>query len=428
MDATTNAAPGVRTRRVCPVRQAPQLFYLCAAMYIIGVFGRMSFSAVTVELITGEGFTKAQAGLIGTALFAVYGACQFFAGFLGDRVPPKKMVFTGVFGSALLNLGMGLSSSYRPMLVLWALNGAFQACIWSPVFKVFSEVLPPRLRLQACENAAATNPIATVLTYLFAAAALHTLGWRAVFLLSGGLMAAASLYWLRRMGQYERLIAAEGPVERIPIPQGGPAQAAGGALLPALIASGVLFAVAASAAHGMLRDGIQAWVPTFLSENFRFGSALSTAMAIVLPVFNVVGVFAAKAIHHRWIRNEMRGTAGFFAAAAAALALLAPLCRVSAAGSLALMTLVSACMIGANILLINIIPIRFGALGRASSVTGVLNCAAYAGSALSSYGIGAVADAFGWPAAVCAWLGFALLALAGALLGARRWEKYRSQV
>ena len=111
-----------------------------------------------------------------------------------------------------------------------------------------------------------------------------------------------------------------------------------------------------------------------------------------------------------------------------ALAALAALCRTSAAGSLIMMMLASTCMIGANVMLINIMPIHFGAIGRASTVTGVLNCSAYIGSALSSYGIGKVADLFGWQAAVCVWLGFSAVSLVTALLGARRWGRYRRQI
>lgn len=375
MQTITRRAPEGAARRVCPEMYATRLFLLCCMMYIIGVFGRMSYSAVAVELITSEGFTKSQAGLIGTALFAAYGACQILSGFLGDKIPPRKMVFAGVFGSAVLNLGMGIADDYRGMLVLWAANGVFQSFIWPPVFKVFSEVLPPSYRKRACANAAATNPIATVLTYLFAAFALHALGWRSVFLLSG-----------------------------------------------------VLYALIAAVTHGMLRDGIQAWVPTFMAENFRFGASVSTAMAVLLPLVNITGVFLTKFISRRWIRNELNGTAAFFAVDLLALAALAALCRTSAAGSLIMMMLASTCMIGANVMLINIMPIHFGAIGRASTVTGVLNCSAYIGSALSSYGIGKVADLFGWQAAVCVWLGFSAVSLVTALLGARRWGRYRRQI
>lgn len=375
MQTITRRAPEGAARRVCPEMYATRLFLLCCMMYIIGVFGRMSYSAVAVELITSEGFTKSQAGLIGTALFAAYGACQILSGFLGDKIPPRKMVFAGVFGSAVLNLGMGIADDYRGMLILWAANGVFQSFIWPPVFKVFSEVLPPSYRKRACANAAATNPIATVLTYLFAAFALHALGWRSVFLLSG-----------------------------------------------------VLYALIAAVTHGMLRDGIQAWVPTFMAENFRFGASVSTAMAVLLPLVNITGVFLTKFISRRWIRNELNGTAAFFAVDLLALAALAALCRTSAAGSLIMMMLASTCMIGANVMLINIMPIHFGAIGRASTVTGVLNCSAYIGSALSSYGIGKVADLFGWQAAVCVWLGFSAVSLVTALLGARRWGRYRRQI
>lgn len=426
MQTITRRAPEGAARRVCPEMYATQLFLLCCMMYIIGVFGRMSYSAVAVELITSEGFTKSQAGLIGTALFAAYGACQILSGFLGDKIPPRKMVFAGVFGSAVLNLGMGTADDYRGMLVLWAANGVFQSFIWPPVFKVFSEVLPPSYRKRACANAAATNPIATVLTYLFAAFALHALGWRSVFLLSGALMAAASLYWLRRMAWYEREIGAHGQVEHITLtPQ---EQASGGSLMQVLAVSGVLYALIAAVTHGMLRDGIQAWVPTFMAENFRFGASVSTAMAVLLPLVNITGVFLTKFISRRWIRNELNGTAAFFAVDLLALAALAALCRTSAAGSLIMMMLASTCMIGANVMLINIMPIHFGAIGRASTVTGVLNCSAYIGSALSSYGIGKVADLFGWQAAVCVWLGFSAVSLITALLGARRWGRYRRQI
>lgn len=417
---------GETTRRICPEKYATRLFILCAMTYIIGLFGRMSYAAVTVELITGEGFTKAQAGLIGTALFAVYGLCQFFAGFLGDRIAPKKMVFTGVLGSAILNIGMGLTADYRLMLALWSLNGVFQSLIWSPCYKVFSEILPPSRRVQACSNAAATYPLATVITYLFAAVALHVLGWRSVFLLSGALMIAAAFFWLVRMSWYERLVAQYGDIEHIHLTE--QEQASGGSLFYILAVSGVLYAVVGAVTHGMLRDGIQSWVPTFMAENFSFGASISTALAILLPLVNITGVFLTKAIGRRWIHNELNGSAAFFIVTIGALAALSVLCKTSAVGSLLMMTVASTCMVGSNIMLINLMPIHFGAIGRASSVTGVLNCSAYIGSALSSYGIGKVADLFGWSAAIDVWLGFSVFALVTALLGARRWGKYRHSI
>ena len=91
-----------RTRRVCPPRYANRLFCLTAGAYIAGLFGRMSYAAVMADLIAQEGLGKSQAGLIGTMFFVVYGVCQLLSGFLGDRISPKKLIFTGIIGSAVL--------------------------------------------------------------------------------------------------------------------------------------------------------------------------------------------------------------------------------------------------------------------------------------------------------------------------------------
>ena len=93
-----------------------------------------------------------------------------------------------------------------------------------------------------------------------------------------------------------------------------------------------------------------------------------------------------------------------------------------------MMTVASTCMVGSNIMLINLMPIHFGVIGRSSSITGVLNCSAYLGSALSSYGIGVVAEHFGWKGAVLVWVVFSVFAMALALCGARRWGRYRHNI
>ena len=111
-----------------------------------------------------------------------------------------------------------------------------------------------------------------------------------------------------------------------------------------------------------------------------------------------------------------------------ALSLLGFVCDSSAVASLVLLTVASTCMVGANIMLVNLMPIHFGAIGRASSVTGILNCAAYVGSALSSFGIGAVADSFGWTSAIWVWVAFSMLALLAALGGSGRWGRYERSI
>lgn len=414
------------TRRVCPEEYSTRLFFLCAITYIIALFGRQSYSSVMAELIASEGFTKSEAGLIGTAFCVVYGVCQVLSGLMGDRFSPRKMILVGVVGSAVLNLGMGIVHSYWLMLVLWAVNGIVQSFVWSPVVRIFAEMMPPDQRRKSCSNAAITYPLATVIIYLVASIMLRTAGWRPLFIFSGVLMLIAGAFWNVRMKWYETFTAEHGDMETIEL--GTQEQQAGGSLIRLMVVSGVIFAVVGALSHGMLRDGIQSWVPTLMTENFHFSTSISVALAIVLPFINISGVFLTKLIARRHIKNELNGSAGFFVVTIISLALLYMVCSKYAVPSLILMTIASTCMVGSNIMLINLMPIHFGAIGRASSVTGVLNCSAYLGSALSSYGIGVVADHFGWSAAVLVWLGFSVFALITALMGSRRWGRYRHDI
>ena len=82
------------------------LFWLCWIVYFSTYIGRLNYSASLTEIITSEGFSKGQAGMIGTAFFLPMEQGQFVSGFLGDHLAPKKMVFTGLLVSGLCNLAM----------------------------------------------------------------------------------------------------------------------------------------------------------------------------------------------------------------------------------------------------------------------------------------------------------------------------------
>lgn len=414
------------TRRLCPRRFTKRLFWLCASIYVIACFGRLSYSAVMVEMIASGGMNKAQAGLIGTALFIVYGAFQLISGLVGDHISPKKMIFTGVIGSGLINLCMGLTGQYHVMVVLWSLNGVFQSLVWSPVARIFAEQLPADERKRAASNVAVTYPLATVLTYLLSSVMLSVWNWRSVFLVSSGIMIAAGLYWLYRMGWFEKQIAQSSEVETISIQPHKQQKKEG--LLHLMLVSGILLATVSAMTHGMLRDGIQTWLPSLMTDNFHFGTSVSIALDIIVPFVNMFGVVLTKAIAKRFIENELRGAAVFFAVTIACLALLSFACDRNAIVSLLLLTVASTCMVGANIMLINLIPVHFGTVGRSSSVTGILNCSAYIGSALSSFGIGAVADSFGWVSAIWVWVAFSLLALLADCAASGRWGKYERSI
>lgn len=407
-------------RKVCDFQTAKQLYRLCWITYMISCLGRFNYPAAMAELITAQGFTKAGAGLIGTALFAVYGLCQIVTGTLGDRVDPRKMIAVGLLGSSIINFAMGCASTQPVMLSLWIINGVFQSCMWSPVARIFAEMLPAESRRRAGSSAAATIPVSVMLIYLLAALSIRYFSWRLVFWIPSVLMLAAAFVWIPRMTMIYKRIETCGVVD---VNTASKAEKRG-SVVQIIFASGTLLIAVGALSHGLLKDGIQAWLPTFFTEQFHLTTYASTAVSIILPVFNILGVLVTRWLVARFIKNELAGAAAFFGVSFLSLGALAISGAHNSVVTLLTLTIASTAMIGANILVINLIPMHFGAIGRASTMTGILNCSAYAGSALSSFGVGAAVDQYGWGAAICIWIAFAAAACIAMLLGKKKWGRY----
>lgn len=96
------------------------------------------------EIIASEGYLNQACGMVGTGFFICYGAGQLVSGFLGDRISPKWMIFTGLTGSAIANGIMSLLHSPQSMTIAWCINGLFQSMTWSPILRVFAEYLPAK--------------------------------------------------------------------------------------------------------------------------------------------------------------------------------------------------------------------------------------------------------------------------------------------
>ena len=84
-------------------------------------------------------------------------------------------------------------------------------------------------------------------------------------------------------------------------------------------------------------------------------------------------------------------------------------------------TLGCGCMHGVNQILICNVPRFFQKTGKISLISGVLNSCTYVGSALSTYGLALVTDAFGWSATVSVWCIAAALGTLCCAVCIRRW-------
>lgn len=107
--------------------------------YIVFYFNRLGWSVVKKPIVDSGLLNMEQAGKIGSILLFTYGLGKFFNGVLGDRCNIRKFLAAGLLVTALLNLIFGATSLFWVFLLVWALNGWFQATGAGPCVVTMSQ-------------------------------------------------------------------------------------------------------------------------------------------------------------------------------------------------------------------------------------------------------------------------------------------------
>ena len=130
-------------------RRQRRIFLGCFICYFSAYVTRLNLPAALNSLMTDMSLTGAQCGLLQTVFALVYACGQFINGAIVDRVSARRHILLGLSLSGLCNLLFGLATRYWMLVVLWALNGAVQSMIWTPVVKLLSVWFKGRRRSRA---------------------------------------------------------------------------------------------------------------------------------------------------------------------------------------------------------------------------------------------------------------------------------------
>ena len=159
---------------------------------------RLALSMVKKPLIDEGIFSAEQLGIIGAALFYTYAVGKLTNGFLADHANLRVFFATGVLVSAALNLGMGFSTALWLSVVLWALNGWFQA-FGAPAGAVaMAQWFSNRERGRIYGIWSTAHGLGEGLTFIGVAAVVTAWGWRAGYWGPGllGVLVAIAIYLL----------------------------------------------------------------------------------------------------------------------------------------------------------------------------------------------------------------------------------------
>ena len=397
---------------------------MCTIAYFASYFSRKTFAVVMVDMLENNVLDRGVAGFVGTALFVFYGAGQLVSGYMGDRISPKYLMFSGLMVSALCNLLLPLVPNQYLMIPVWAVNGFAQALLWPPIVRILSDNLSHEKYVTASLIVTCGAHISTIVLYVYAPICISFMSWKSVFFTSTVFCVIVGIIFLASMC----LVLKESDDEKKNEDKDTPALE-GGSLFNTFSKSGVLLIFVCIIAMGFMRDGIESWLPTLYSEAFNRDSSESILVSVALPIFSIISVFVVRVIHKgKTFNNEVRGSCILFLISVALCAPLAILinienvaCRVIC---LLLAGIICACMHSCNFLLISCLPGRFAKTGRASTIGGFCNACTYIGAAGSMYGIALISEHFGWSSTIASWMGICLIGVIFAILAFKKYTSF----
>lgn len=169
-------------------------------LYCFLYCGRLNLSSAIPLMITVQNWSASQLGILSSVFFWTYGIGHLINGRLGELMGPNRFIIGAVICSVAANLLISFQDSFMVILVLWGLNGYFQAMAWPSGMSMLAKWWPSRHRGFA---AGLANGFAgfgqaicmgiVILSFSLAPAE----GWRAAFRYPVILpLLVAGVYWL----------------------------------------------------------------------------------------------------------------------------------------------------------------------------------------------------------------------------------------
>ena len=366
---------------------------ICWLVYTCSYLGKLGYNANLV-LIEGEfGVSHAESGTVGTAFFFAYGAGQIVNGLLCKKYNVKYTIFFALVASAACNFLITVIKDFGWLKIIWLFNGAALSFLWSLLIRFLSEVLDKEYTSKAVVVMGTTVATGTFAVYGLSALFVSLSVYKTIFYVAAALLPLIAVIWFF---SYKGMLASTGAEtgeeeKEVNAPIGEKKKADFGFVTLILILA--IFAVVTN----LEKDGINVWVPTILKELYDMPDYLSILLTLCLPLVSIFGT-AVAVFFNKYIKDFVLLCGLFFLATTGALALTLAFIGTSAAVMLVCLSLISLFMSGTNNVITSMAPLYYKDKASAGLLAGVLNGCCYIGSTLSSYGLGAVADGYGWNA------------------------------
>lgn len=401
-----------------------KVLVLCWCGYAGAYLCRTNLSIALPGMMNSQGWSKTDAGLLGTMFFWAYALGQLINGFIGDRVKSRPFIFMGLFASAAINLGVGFTSNLAAAAVLWCANGFFLSTLWGPIVKTISVWFPKEKRTAVAVIMSISMIGGYFLAWGIVGQVIVKLSWRWAFWIPAAVVFAYSLVWLLAMRNHPEEVGLQSPnSDQSFHTEEGMNRKEKVSFVKMILDSRLWLVAIACIAQGVVKDGISLWAPTFLSDSQKLGPEAVSLFSLAIPAMSLFGILSAGWLLKLFRSNEMKAITVLISCAGIASVLLYIFLLSGVYVAVILLSITVALMYGANTILLTIIPLNFEKYKRVSTVAGFLDFSSYLGAAAAGVLTGSIVDHFGWEYVVLCWIGLAILAVICIVSASRRNKK-----
>lgn len=365
------------------------LIFLCWAVYVISHLGKYSYSSNISSIMNEYGVTHADAGLVTTFLFFSYGIGQIANAVLCKKYNKRTLFPIALFGTAIINIAIysGIFPFYT-FKFLWLINGFLHSCLWPTLILIMSEELDSFHLPKSVTVMGTSTASGVLLSYGLSALCTKLGNYKLAFLVGPVLMIVIGIVWLILYTPTKSEIPKPAVKETYVKEKKKNALGFGIVIILVMLA---FFAIA----ENFVKDGLQTWVPAMLNEIYEMPASFSILLTLLLPILGIFGTVCVVNLYKK-IKNFVTLAAVFFGAATALVGLIIAFYTYSAAVTVISFGLVVLTMFAVNNVITSMAPLYMRDKLNSGTLAGLLNACCYVGSAIASYGLGAVADNSGW--------------------------------
>lgn len=369
------------------VRKQYISIFVCWLAYTSAILSRYSYSANIALIEKDYGVTHASAGLVMTFFAVTYGVVQFIHGILCKHYPRRYIVFFSLIISAFINLSLFFGVPFYMIKYLWLINAVCQSVLWPMLLQIISENVSEKVMKKAILAMGTTTSLGTLLIYGISAV-FSDFNYRITFLVGSVVIAVVAVIWfiLYEPGNFLKTGVKE--PEKV-----GEKKTAGLGIFIFPVMLLVLFSITTN----FLKDGFQTWVPVIF-KNIKpdLPDSFSLLLTLILPLFGMFGVTVA-VMFNKKIKKAIPLCVVFLLLIAFfnSVVLVSQKSLIITAISFAFLELL---LHGCSCAIVSIFPLSVRQKVSTGSIAGILNGAAYVGTAASAYLLGRIADGYGWNA------------------------------